>query len=203
MIPKVGILCLEASGNVGSIANALKRIGAQPIMVRHPAEIERVDAFIFPGVGTFHQAMCDMKAKNLIEPVSEAIRTKPTLGICLGMQLLARIGFEQGQMEGLFFFDGEVKPMVCDAPIPHMGFNAIEVQDESSLLAGLNGADFYFMHSYEFVAYQNILSLTTYAGHKFVSAIGNGQTFGVQFHPEKSRDSGIEVFRNFLNEWKG
>jgi imidazole glycerol phosphate synthase glutamine amidotransferase subunit len=83
--------------------------------------------------------------------------------------------------------------------VPHVGFNKVEVVKDSALLKGLESANFYFMHSFEVVNYTNMLSLTEYVGHKFVSAIERGKVYGVQFHPEKSREAGIQLFKNFLN----
>jgi len=96
-------------------------------------------------------------------------------------------------------FDAEVKPIDCEARLPHMGFNKIYIQRPSVILTGLDRENFYFMHSYEVVNYKNIVSLTKYQGHDFVSAIEKSHIFGVQFHPEKSREQGLEVFKNFLS----
>ncbi|MDO9207840.1 MAG: imidazole glycerol phosphate synthase subunit HisH, partial [Sulfuricurvum sp.] len=106
--------------------------------------------------------------------------------------------FEYGKTKGLGLINAEVKPMLVDAKIPHMGFNTIEIIKQNPLLRGLEKEEFYFMHSYEMVNYTNIIALTDYAGHKFISAIQKENLYGVQFHPEKSRDAGIKLFKNFI-----
>jgi len=125
--------------------------------------------------------------------------TKPILGICLGMQILSTLGFEYGKTKGLNFIEAEVKPILVDAKVPHVGFNTIELINSNEVLKGLENEEFYFMHSYEVVNYTNISSLTEYSGHKFVSSIQKNNVYGVQFHPEKSRDAGIKLFSNFIN----
>jgi imidazole glycerol-phosphate synthase subunit HisH len=120
------------------------------------------------------------------------------LGICLGMQILAKIGFEFGKTEGLGIIDAEVKPILCDEKIPHMGFQKIHVVNSNKLLEGVENDEFYFMHSYEVVNYTDIAALTAYGEHSFVSSINKDNIFGVQFHPEKSRQAGIKLLKNFI-----
>jgi imidazole glycerol phosphate synthase glutamine amidotransferase subunit len=120
------------------------------------------------------------------------------LGICLGMQILSSIGYEYGKTDGLCLINSEVKAIFCEAPVPHVGFNTINVVNSNKILRGLKNEEFYFMHSYEVVNYTNIASLTEYAGHEFVSSVCKGDIYGVQFHPEKSREAGIKLFENFV-----
>ena len=141
--------------------------------------------------------MKELKNDGFIEPLNN--NTKPILGICLGMQILSTVGFEYGQTKGFNYIDAEVRPMLVDAKVPHVGFNTIEVVNTNKIIKGLEKAEFYFMHSYEVVNYTNIVSLTEYAGHKFVSSIQKDNIYGVQFHPEKSRDAGIQLLKNFIN----
>jgi imidazole glycerol-phosphate synthase subunit HisH len=114
------------------------------------------------------------------------------------MQILSTLGFEYGKSYGLDAIKAEVKPMIVDAKVPHMGFNNIDVLNTNRILQGIEKEEFYFMHSYEVVNYTNIVSLTDYAGHKFVSSIQKNNLYGVQFHPEKSREAGIKLFKNFI-----
>ena len=120
------------------------------------------------------------------------------LGICLGMQILSKIGFEPCETKGLGLLDAEVKPIECNAAIPHMGFNKIQVVASNEILKGVEQEEFYFMHSYEVINYTNIASLTNLSGHEFVSSIKKDNIYGVQFHPEKSRKAGIKLLTNFV-----
>lgn len=199
MSSRIGVINYGVAGNIRSIQKALDKAGADTIIVETFEQMDSADKLVIPGVGSFPDAMKKLHDDKLLEPLKRAMVEKPTLGICLGMQLMARVGFEYGITEGLGIFDAEVKPVVCDGAVPHMGFNKISAQQDSLLLKGLDGVDFYFMHSYEVVNYRNILALTSYAGHEFVSAIAKRHVYGVQFHPEKSRDAGIELFKNFIN----
>ena len=199
MSQRVGVINYGMAGNIRSIQKALDKAGANTSIIERSDEIDTVDKLVIPGVGTFPDAMSKLEKSGLLEPLMRATISKPTLGICLGMQILARVGFEFGTTRGLELFDAEVKPMLCDAAVPHMGFSKVLVQVENDILRGLDGEEFYFMHSFEVVNYRNVLALTSYSGHEFVSAIGRSHIYGVQFHPEKSRDAGIELFENFIS----
>lgn len=196
----VGIVNYGIAGNIKSIKKALEKAGAETLIVNSSIELASVDSIVIPGVGSFRDAMEELKRHDgLVQSLIEAIKKKPTLGICLGMQILATLGFEYGKTEGLGLINAEVKPVEVDAKVPHMGFNTIEIVKPNKVLDGLNGEEFYFMHSFEVVNYTDISALTSYAGHNFISAINNGNIYGVQFHPEKSREAGIKLFQNFLS----
>lgn len=195
----IGVVNYGVAGNIFSIIKALEKIGANAKIINNADDFEKVDKVIIPGVGSFKDAMSEIHDDGIYDALVSNVLSKPTLGICLGMQILSKIGYEFGETKGLGVFDAEVKNIYCSAPIPHMGFNKIIVQKDSLLLRGVEDESFYFMHSYEVVNYTDILSLTEYAGHQFVSAMSKGNIYGVQFHPEKSRDAGLEVFKNFLN----
>lgn len=199
MSNRIGLINYGIAGNIRSIQKALNTAGANTVVIDTAEQLVNVDKIVIPGVGSFPDAMKELNKSKIMKHLINEISTKPTLGICLGMQILSRIGFEYGRTEGLNFFDAEVKPMLCDGKVPHMGFNKIHTQRASELLKGIESEEFYFMHSYEVVNYRNILALSKYAGHEFVSAIQKDNIFGVQFHPEKSRDAGIELFKNFIN----
>jgi len=194
---KIGIVNYGVAGNIHSIKKAIEKAGATAIIINEANQFTFVDKIVLPGVGSFKDAMQELENDGFIEALRE--NTKPILGICLGMQILSTLGFEYGTTKGLDFIQAEVKPMLVDAKVPHMGFNTIEVIKDNELLKGLENEEFYFMHSYEVVNYTNITSLTEYANHKFVSAIQKNNIYGVQFHPEKSRQAGIQLFKKFIN----
>jgi imidazole glycerol-phosphate synthase subunit HisH len=194
----IGLINYGIAGNIHSIKKAIEKAGGSVEIVNNKDELNIVDKIVIPGVGSFKDAMSELEKDELLEPLKKAIQTKPTLGICLGMQILSTLGFEYGKTKGLDAIKAEVKPILVDAKIPHMGFNNIDVVKSNFLLNGLENEEFYFMHSYEVVNYTEIASLTDYAGHKFVSSIQKDNIYGVQFHPEKSREAGIKLFKNFI-----
>ena len=194
----IGLINYGIAGNIHSIKKAIEKAGGSVKIVNNEDELNSVDKIVIPGVGSFKDAMAELEKDTLLEPLKKAIQTKPTLGICLGMQILATLGFEYGKTKGLDAIKAEVKPMLVDAKVPHMGFNTIDVVKSNVLLNGLEDEEFYFMHSYEVVNYTEISSLTDYAGHKFVSSVQKDNVYGVQFHPEKSREAGIKLFKNFI-----
>lgn len=194
----IGLINYGIAGNIHSIKKAIEKAGGTVKIVNTKEEVAEIDKIVIPGVGSFKDAMQELENDGLLEPLKMAIQTKPALGICLGMQILSTLGFEYGKTSGLNAIQAEVKPMLVDAKVPHMGFNSIEVVSPNPLLAGLENEEFYFMHSYEVVNYTDISALTDYAGHKFVSAIQKNHLYGVQFHPEKSREAGINLFKNFI-----
>ena len=196
MSSMVGIVNYGISGNIHSIKKAIEKAGANTLVVNSPSDFDLVDKVVIPGVGSFKNAMQELENNGLIASLKEF--DKPILGICLGMQILSKLGFEFGKTRGLGLLDAEVKPIICDAKIPHMGFNKIQVVNPNKLMKGLQDKEFYFMHSYEVVNYTDIVALTKYGNHSFVSAIHKGNLYGVQFHPEKSRKAGIKLLSNFI-----
>lgn len=195
----IGVINYGIAGNIHSIKKAIEKAGGSVKIINDASELESVTKIVIPGVGSFKDAMQELHNSGLLEALKIAAATKPTLGICLGMQLLSSLGFEYGKTKGLGLINAEVKPILVDAKVPHMGFNTIEVIKQNALLSGLENEEFYFMHSYEVVNFHDILSTTEYAGHLFVSAIQKENIYGVQFHPEKSRMAGINLFKNFIN----
>jgi len=193
----IGIVDYGVAGNIHSIKKAVEKAGGKALIIDHLSHFDKVDKVILPGVGSFKDAMQKLENSNFIEPLKST--TKPILGICLGMQILSTLGFEYGETKGLGLIQAEVKPMLVSAKVPHVGYNTLETSRNSKLLKGLEGVEFYFMHSYEVVNYTDIVALTEYRGHFFVSAIQKNNLYGVQFHPEKSREAGVQLFKNFIN----
>lgn len=194
----IGLINYGIAGNIHSIKKAIEKAGGAVKIINTKEELESVEKLVIPGVGSFKDAMQELQKSGLLDALKIAATTKPTLGICLGMQILSTLGFEYGKTKGLALINAEVKPMIVDAKVPHMGFNKIDVVKSNRLLNGLENEEFYFMHSYEVVNYTNIAALTEYEGHKFVSSLQQNNLYGVQFHPEKSREAGIKLFKNFI-----
>tara|TARA_B100000965_G_scaffold108386_1_gene89596 strand:- start:927 stop:1535 length:609 start_codon:yes stop_codon:yes gene_type:complete len=193
----IGVVNYGIAGNIHSIEKAIKKAGGETLVINDVEQFNQIDKLVLPGVGSFADAMQELKSHGFLEALQN--NTKPILGICLGMQILSTIGFEYGKTKGLDFIQAEVRPILVDAKVPHVGFNNIEVIKKNNILDGLENDKFYFMHSYEVVNFTDIASLTQYAGHKFVSSIKKDNVYGVQFHPEKSREPGIKLFKNFIN----
>ena len=193
----IGVVNYGIAGNIHSIEKAIKKAGGETLIINDVEQFNQIDKLVLPGVGSFADAMQELKSHGFLEALQN--NTKPILGICLGMQILSTIGFEYGKTKGLDFIQAEVRPILVDAKVPHVGFNNIEVIKKNNILDGLENDKFYFMHSYEVVNFTDIASLTQYAGHKFVSSIKKDNVYGVQFHPEKSREPGIKLFKNFIN----
>ena len=193
----IGIVNYGIAGNIHSIKKAIEAADGITIVINKVSQFSDVDKIVLPGVGSFKDAMQELENDGFLEALKNT--TKPILGICLGMQILSTLGFEYGKTKGLNFIEAEVRPILVDAKVPHVGFNTIELINSNEVLKGLENEEFYFMHSYEVVNYTNISSLTEYSGHKFVSSIQKNNVYGVQFHPEKSRDAGIKLFSNFIN----
>ncbi len=192
-------------GNLFSLKSSIAAIGEEAAVTRDPAEIERADRIILPGVGAFGDAAEKLRQAGMFTFVQEmAAKGKPMLGICLGMQLLFDRSTEYGVHEGLGLVPGEVREIEKVIPenldIPHMGWNALHFVKESPLFEGLQEGDHvYFVHSYAaFDCEQNLLATADY-GVPLTAAVQNGNVFGTQFHPEKSGEVGLRILRNFVN----
>lgn len=191
--------------NRHSISNALSHIGCDIELTADAARIRAADKLVFPGVGAFEAGMRSLRSLNLIEVLSEEVieKHKPILGICLGMQMMAEIGEEDGVYQGLGWVKGRVRRLMPNDPsykVPHIGFNSVDWKHDSRLFAGLpQPADFYFVHSYYLDTDIPLVSGTAdYAG-PMVAAIERDNIMGVQFHPEKSQAAGLHLLRNFVN----
>jgi glutamine amidotransferase len=192
-------------GNLNSVRKKLIQLKANVVISSDSEVILNADKLVLPGVGHFEKAVEIMHQKGLWEVLNQAvlIDKKPILGICLGMQLMTKFS-EEGNINGLGWVDATVNRFqVSDNlkyKIPHMGWNQIEIQKKSLLMKGLsNQSEFYFVHSYHVKTNDNsiILNLTDYET-SFVSAFEKEHIFGVQYHPEKSHDSGKILLDNFL-----
>jgi len=192
-------------GNVKAFANVYSKSNIAFVLAREAAELRAAEKIILPGVGAFDQAMLRLEQSGMKETLDELVlgRGIPVLGVCVGMQMLARSS-EEGRRPGLGWIEGEVKRFTPAGPrdpmrVPHMGWNTIRPLRPSPLLAGLDqDASFYFLHSYYFKSPrpEDILAVSDYYG-EFACAMNSRNVYGVQFHPEKSHQWGIRLLRNF------
>lgn len=193
-------------GNIGSIVNMFTKIGARPIVARTPDEIESSTRLVLPGVGSFDSGMRQLEEKGMLEPLNRKAIGEgvPSLGICLGMQLLTERS-EEGQLSGLGWIQGEARRLPVEGSgrplrLPHMGWNTVDVVRQDGLYGGMSGEiRFYFVHSYGVTCRSDddVLSVTTY-GEAFVSALQKENIYGTQFHPEKSHKFGMKLLSNFM-----
>lgn len=190
-------------GNLRSVQKALEHVGARATITDKPEEIAAADRLILPGVGAFGDAMRELHARHLVEPIIEFIRGgKPFLGICLGLQLLFETGEEGGLHQGLGVIAGRVVrfDLPVEYKVPHMGWNRVRAQQPGvPLLNGLpENPHFYFVHSYYVQPEDPSLCwLSCEYGVEFCAAIARDNLFATQFHPEKSQSHGLKLLENF------
>ena len=191
-------------GNLASVINAFVKVGADATLESDPSKLSQYDKLILPGVGAFGDAMEHLKENGMDEAVIAFAATgKPLLGICLGMQLLFESSEEFGETQGLGLIPGKVVAFdenKFDHPlkVPHMGWNELFQQKETALFSELP-QDFYlyFVHSFHAVCDDQYAIGKTHYGYEFVSAVQNGNIYGIQPHPEKSHENGLKIIENF------
>jgi glutamine amidotransferase len=191
--------------NLRSVQKAFERLNISAEIISTPEEIKRADHLVVPGVGAFQDAIAVLKRTGLADAIKQHVQSaRPVLGICLGLQLLMDVGFEEGRHEGLGLIAGECKRFTVDAPphnlkVPHMGWNALNWTREVPLFKGLSqGAYVYFVHSYHVTPTdQNVIAATANYGDPFVAALWKDNIMATQFHPEKSQEVGAAILNNF------
>jgi len=188
-------------GNLFSLCSSFKAIGQDAFVSGDPAQLEKADRLVLPGVGAFEDAAKKLRASGLDAFVrQQAAAGKPLLGICLGMQMLFEKSYEDGEHKGLGLLKGSVVPMEgklpADLKIPHMGWNALEVK-QGRLLRHAEGQYVYFVHSFYADGCKESLSAVTEYGIPITAAVEQGNIFGCQFHPEKSGNVGLSILRSF------
>ena len=189
-------------GNLRSVQKGFEKVGHQAVITSAPRDLERASCVVLPGVGAFRDAISELRRRNFVEPIHQAIATgKPFLGICLGLQLLFDVSFEDGEHEGLGVLPGRV--IRFDLPrgfkVPHMGWNAAHIRRPAPILQGTpEGAHFYFVHSYFAVPQdEDVVAIEADYHRPFCAMIWRDNLFATQFHPEKSQTVGLALLKNF------
>ena len=191
-------------GNLHSVCKGLENVGAVPKITDSPAIIEQADAVVLPGVGSFDPAMQHLRSRNLIEPIKSAIASgKPFLGICLGLQILFESS-EEGTEPGLGIIKGTVRRFRSEPglTIPHMGWNQLQFAQDLALWQNLPAEPWvYFVHSYyvDPVDTQVRSAMVTHGSQNVTAAIAKDNLMAVQFHPEKSSSTGLQMLSNFVS----
>jgi imidazole glycerol-phosphate synthase subunit HisH len=197
------ILIDAGTGNLRSVQKALETVGANVIRTDDPQKVSSGKRVVLPGVGAFGDFMSGLRERGLEDPIKDITsRGVPLLGICVGMQALFDIGEEMGEHAGLSLLNGKVVKFAesLEVKIPHTGWNQVEVKEDAPLFDQIkNDAYVYFNHSYycQPANPADILASTNY-GLKFACSVRHENIFGVQFHPEKSQNVGLQILKNFL-----
>jgi len=194
-------------GNLRSVQKAFERIGVEARITQDAREVRDADRLVLPGVGGFRDAILELRKLSFVEPLREFIASgRPFLGICLGLQLLFDVSYEEGEHEGLGIISGDVVrfELPREFKVPHMGWNQVTRTRHSELLKDLpDGTHFYFVHSYYVrPSDPEVVLLTADYGGTFCAAVQRGNLFATQFHPEKSQEVGSRLLRNFA-AWAG
>lgn len=199
----IGIIDYDA-GNIKSVEKALQYLGQETVVSRDPQVLLKADKVILPGVGSFGDAMENLKKYGLVPVIHEIVeKGTPFLGICLGLQLLFESSDETPGVKGLGILKGKILriPPSPGLKIPHMGWNSLEIKPDTRLFAGIsNGAYVYFVHSYYLKAEDpKIVAATTEYSTHIHAAVEQGNVFACQFHPEKSSEVGLQILKNFIS----
>ena len=190
--------------NLRSVQKAFEQVGADARIISTPDEIRHADRIVLPGVGAFADAVRTLREKELAPPILDHIKSgKPVLGICLGLQMLFDVSYEDGQHQGLGVIPGKTVRFDVDQTmnlkVPHMGWNQLNVERPSPLYKGLpENPSVYFVHSYFVVPEDpSVVATTTDYGRPFVSSVWRDNVVATQFHPEKSQRVGLQILKNF------
>ena len=198
------------SGNISSVINSFKEVAKDKVNIEVTADLNRIkssDKVVLPGQGSFKSCVDALKKINgLTETLHEfAINNKkPLLGICVGLQMFADIGYEETETKGLGWISGKVSKIDNQNgkyKLPHIGWNQINIVKQSKIFENIeNNSHMYFVHSYEFLPNdKNVISATTDYSSNIVCSVEKENIFGTQFHPEKSDKTGLKVIENFIN----
>ena len=198
------------SGNISSVINSFNEVAKDKVKVEVTSDINKIkssDKVVLPGQGSFKSCVDGLNNINgLVDTLNEFVINdkKPLLGICVGLQMFADIGYEETETKGLGWISGKVSKIDNQNgkyKLPHIGWNQINIIKESSIFKGIeNNSHMYFVHSYEFIPKdKNVISATTDYSSNLVCAVEKENIFGTQFHPEKSDKTGLNIISNFVN----
>ena len=198
------------SGNISSVINSFKEIAQNKVKIEVTSDISKIkstDKVVLPGQGSFKSCVDALKSINgLVDSLNDfvMINKKPILGICVGLQMFADVGYEETETNGLGWISGKVTKINNQNgkyKLPHIGWNQINIVKESKIFKGIKDkSHMYFVHSYEFVpANENFIVATTDYSSNHVCAVEKENIFGTQFHPEKSDKIGLKIIDNFIN----
>lgn len=202
------------AGNLRSVGNAFEAIGEDVVVTKEPEEIVNAKAIVLPGVGAFGDGMENLRRLNLVELLNEQVidQKKPYLGICLGLQFLAKESHEHGSHKGLGWVNGVVEKIAPENDsfrIPHIGWNDVHIKQSSRLFDNISSERdpvFYFVHSYSLQVdkqEEDIVTSTCWHGTDITASIQKDNIIGVQFHPEKSQRLGLNLLENFIRLIEG
>ena len=197
------------SGNISSVINSFTEIAKGKVNLEVTSDIKKIkfsDKIVLPGQGSFKSCVDSLNnIDGLVETLNEFVITnkKPLLGICVGLQMFADVGYEEAETKGLSWIPGKVSKIDNQKgkfKLPHIGWNEIEIKKKSKILKDIKDkSHMYFVHSYEFIPEdKTVISATTDYSTKIVCAVERDNLFGTQFHPEKSDKSGLKIIYNFL-----
>ena len=198
------------SGNISSVINSFKEVAKDKVKIHVTSDLKKIkssDKVVLPGQGSFKSCTDALNSINgLVETLNEfAINNKkPLLGICVGLQMFADVGYEETETKGLGWISGKVSKIDNKNgkyKLPHIGWNQIEIVKESKIFKNIeNNSHMYFVHSYEFIPNdKNLISSTTDYSSKIICSVEKENIFGTQFHPEKSEKIGLQLIENFIN----
>ena len=197
------------SGNISSVINSFKEVAKNKVNIEVTSDLNKIkssDKVVLPGQGSFKSCVDALNSINgLVDCLNEFVisNKKPLLGICVGLQMFADVGYEEAETKGLSWIPGKVSKIDNQNgkfKLPHIGWNEIEIQKESKIFKDIkNKSHMYFVHSYEFIPEdKSVISATTDYSSKIVCSIERDNLFGTQFHPEKSDKTGLKIIENFI-----
>ena len=198
------------SGNISSVINSFKEVAIDKVTIEVTSDLNKIkssDKVVLPGQGSFKSCVDALnKIKGLTDTLNEFVITnkKPLLGICVGLQMFADVGYEETETKGLGWISGKVSKIDNQGgkfKLPHIGWNQINIVKDSKIFQNIeNNSHMYFVHSYEFVPNEkNVISATTDYSSNIVCSVEKENIFGTQFHPEKSDKTGLKIINNFIS----